>query len=232
VAHQHFKPGTDPRERDANDPGVLTAIGRDFDAVFVADEAFDFARTVSYRMSRPRPVIGSIDLEPTAWHWTWERHGAPQVNSRCAKRSGGRHMDGPDWAAWLAVKMIVRAYILGDNGFDCAKGLRSACGPGTINCARRCCSPHLTRLSPTRRSRAFCMARTRSTRSATTSRKRPAVWESDNVIARGEATKQSGGAAGDWVASLSLAMTSKLGPRPCLSVTCCVRCAPSPRANC
>ena len=143
VAHQHFKPGTDPRERDANDPGVLTAIGRDFDAVFVADEAFDFARTVPYRMSRPRPVIGSIDLEPTAWHWTWERHGAPQVNSRFAKRSGGRHMDGPDWAAWLAVKMIVqsslrtdsadfgkqRAYILGDNAFDGAKGLAVSVRP-------------------------------------------------------------------------------------------------------
>ena len=31
VAHQHFKPGTDPREREQNDPALLSAINRDFD---------------------------------------------------------------------------------------------------------------------------------------------------------------------------------------------------------
>jgi ABC transporter substrate binding protein (PQQ-dependent alcohol dehydrogenase system) len=137
VANQHFKPGTDPREREQNDPTLLSAINRDFDAVFVADEAFDFARTVPYRLSRPRPVMGSIDLEPVAWHWTWERHGAPQVNSRFEKKSGGRRMEAPDWAAWMAAKMVVqsslrtqsadfakqRAFILGDGNFDGDKGL-------------------------------------------------------------------------------------------------------------
>ena len=143
VANQRFKPGTDPREREQNDPTLLSAINRDFDAVFVADAAFDFARTVPYHISRPRPVIGSIDLEPAAWHWTWERHGAPQVNSRFEKKSGGRHMEGPDWAAWMAVKMIVqsslrtqsadfakqRAFILGDGNFDGAKGLAISVRP-------------------------------------------------------------------------------------------------------
>ena len=137
VADQHFKPGTDPREREQNDPALLSAINRDFDVAFVADDAFDFARTVPYRLARPRPVVGSIDLEPVAWHWTWERNGAPQVNSRFDKKSGGRHMEGADWAAWLAVKMIVqsalrtgsadfsrqRAFILGDGTFDGDKGL-------------------------------------------------------------------------------------------------------------
>jgi ABC transporter substrate binding protein (PQQ-dependent alcohol dehydrogenase system) len=143
AADQHFKPGTDPRDREQNDPALLSAINRDFDAVFVADEAFDFARTVPYRLVRPRPVIGSIDLEPVAWHWTWERHGAPQVNSRFEKKSGGRHMDGADWAAWMAVKMIVqsvlrtqstdfareRAFILGDGSFDGDKGLAVSVRP-------------------------------------------------------------------------------------------------------
>jgi ABC transporter substrate binding protein (PQQ-dependent alcohol dehydrogenase system) len=137
VANQHFKPGTDPRDREQNDPALLSAINRDFDAVFVADEAFDFARTVPYHLARSRPVIGSIDLEPMAWHWTWERHGAPQVNSRFERKSAGRHMQGADWAAWIAVKMIVqsvlrtgsadfakqRAFILGDGSFDGDKGL-------------------------------------------------------------------------------------------------------------
>ncbi len=143
MADQHFKPGTDPREREANDPVLLTATKGDYDAVFVADEAFDFARTVPYRVSRPRPIVGAIDLEPVAWNWTWERHGAPQVNSRFKRKSGGRHMDGPDWAAWMAVKMIVqsalrtdsadfgkqRAYILGDGSFDGAKGLAVSVRP-------------------------------------------------------------------------------------------------------
>jgi ABC transporter substrate binding protein (PQQ-dependent alcohol dehydrogenase system) len=137
VADQHFKPGTDPRDREQNDPALLSAVNRDFDAVFVADEAFDFARSVPYHLARPRPVIGSIDLAPVAWHWTWERNGAAQVNSRFERKSGGRHMEGPDWAAWVAVKMISqsalrtssadfakqRAFIFGDGSFDGDKGL-------------------------------------------------------------------------------------------------------------
>jgi ABC transporter substrate binding protein (PQQ-dependent alcohol dehydrogenase system) len=143
VAHQHFKPGTDPREREANDPALLSAINRDFDVAFVADDAFDFARSVPYQLARPRPVMGSIDLEPVAWHWTWERNGAPQVNSRFDKKSGGRHMAGADWAAWIAVKMVVqsalrtrsadfakqRAFIVGDGTFDGDKGLAVSVRP-------------------------------------------------------------------------------------------------------
>jgi ABC transporter substrate binding protein (PQQ-dependent alcohol dehydrogenase system) len=137
VARQKFKPGTDPREREQNNPALLSAMRSDYDVVFVADDAFDFVRTVPYHTVRARPVIGSIDLEPVAWHWTWEHNGAPQVNSRFDKKSGGRRMEGPDWAAWIAVKMIVqstlrtrsadfakqRDFILGDSGFDGDKGL-------------------------------------------------------------------------------------------------------------
>jgi ABC transporter substrate binding protein (PQQ-dependent alcohol dehydrogenase system) len=143
VAHQHFKPGTDPRDREQNDPALLSAISRDYDVVFVADSAFDFVRGVPYHLVRPRPVIGSIDLEPVAWHWTWEHNGAPQVNSRFDKKSGGRRMEGPDWAAWVAIKMIVqsalrtrsadfqkqRAFILGDGSFDGDKGLALSVRP-------------------------------------------------------------------------------------------------------
>jgi ABC transporter substrate binding protein (PQQ-dependent alcohol dehydrogenase system) len=143
VADRHFKPGTDPRQREVNDPALLSAVNRDFDAAFVADDAFDFARTVPYRLARPRPVIGSIGLEPVAWHWTWERYGAPQLNTRFEKKSGGRHMQGGDWAAWLAVKMVVqsvlrtrsfdfaqqRAFILGGGTFDGDKGLALSVRP-------------------------------------------------------------------------------------------------------
>ena len=69
-AKRDFKPGTDPREREKNNPLLLTALNRDYDVIFIADDAFDFARTLPYQTSRARPVVGAIDLEPVAWHWT------------------------------------------------------------------------------------------------------------------------------------------------------------------
>jgi ABC transporter substrate binding protein (PQQ-dependent alcohol dehydrogenase system) len=137
VAAREFTAGTDPREREKNNPLLLTAINRDYDVVFVADDAFDFVRQVPFQTVRPRPVVGSIDLEPVAWHWTWEHNGGPQINTRFSRAAGGRHMEGADWAAWIAVKMVVqatlrtrsaefgkqRAFLLGDNGFDGYKGL-------------------------------------------------------------------------------------------------------------
>jgi ABC transporter substrate binding protein (PQQ-dependent alcohol dehydrogenase system) len=143
AAKRAFKPGADPRERELNNPLLLTALNRDYDVIFVADEAFDFARTLPYRTSRARPVVGSIDLEPVAWHWTWERHGGPQLNARFQRASGGRPMDGQDWAAWIAVKMVTqatlrvraadfkaqRAFILGGNGFDGYKGMAVSVRP-------------------------------------------------------------------------------------------------------
>ena len=143
VARREFKPGTDPREREKNDPALLSAISRDYDVVFVADSAFDFVRQVPYHTVRARPVVGSIDLEPMAWHWTWEHNGAPQVNSRFQKLSGGRHMESADWAAWITVKMVVQAtlrtrsvdfdkqrkFILGEGSFDGNKGLALSVRP-------------------------------------------------------------------------------------------------------
>ena len=144
VAHQNFKPGTDPREREQNDPALLSAINRDYDVVFVADDAFDFVRQVPYHTVRPRPVVGSIDLEPVAWHWTWEHNGAPQVNSRFEKRSGGRHMEGrrlggldrgQDDRAVGAAHPLGRLpassakFILGDATFDGDKGLAVSVRP-------------------------------------------------------------------------------------------------------
>jgi ABC transporter substrate binding protein (PQQ-dependent alcohol dehydrogenase system) len=122
---------------------LLSSINGDFDVAFVADDAFDFVRQVPYRMVKPRPVVGSIDLEPLAWHWTWEHNGAPQVNSRFQKLAR-RHMEGTDWAAWMAVKMVVQAvlrtrssdfktqrdFILGDTAsFDGDKGLAMSVRP-------------------------------------------------------------------------------------------------------
>ena len=143
VADQHFKPGTDPREREQNDPDPAQR------------HQPRFRRGVRRRRSvRFRPH-GALSFEPSASGHRQHRSRAggvaldlgtarrPQVNSRFERKSGGRHMDGPDWAAWMAVKMIVqsslrtesadfakqRAFILGDGNFDGAKGLAVSVRP-------------------------------------------------------------------------------------------------------
>jgi ABC transporter substrate binding protein (PQQ-dependent alcohol dehydrogenase system) len=143
VATKQFKAGTDPRERELNNPALLTSGTRDYDVAFVADDAFEFARQFPYQTVRARPVVGAIDLEPVAWHWTWEHNGAPQVNSRFQKLTNGRRMDSADWASWIAVKMVVKAvqgtrsadfaklreFIVGRNIFDGDKGLAMSVRP-------------------------------------------------------------------------------------------------------
>lgn len=107
VATRDFVLSNDPRERDLNNVILLTQ-GADYDVVFVADALDVTARAVPYRTALPRPVVGAEGLIPEAWHWTWERYGAPQLNQRF-ERHAGRRMTGRDWAAWVAVKAIVEA---------------------------------------------------------------------------------------------------------------------------
>lgn len=108
VAKRPFLLSNDPRQRDLGNVALLTT-GVDYDAVFVADADGEFARGVPYRTVRPRPVVGGEGLTATAWHWSWERNGAPQLNSRFEKQTS-RRMGPADWAAWLAVKSVFEAF--------------------------------------------------------------------------------------------------------------------------
>ncbi len=109
VDRRDFVPGNDPRERERNNIALMTQ-GADYDVIFVADAAREFARHVPYASAAPRPVVGAAGLRAGAWHWTWERHGAPQLNQRF-ERLHGRRMGGADWAAWAALKAIVGAVV-------------------------------------------------------------------------------------------------------------------------
>ena len=109
VASRDFVLGNDPREREKNNIALMTAED-DYDAVFVADAEGEFGRYVPYQTYRPRPIIGTEGLIAEAWHWAWERHGAPQLNQRFENRAK-RRMTGTDWAAWAAVKVIVEAAV-------------------------------------------------------------------------------------------------------------------------
>jgi ABC transporter substrate binding protein (PQQ-dependent alcohol dehydrogenase system) len=88
----------------------MTSGRRDYDVVFIADTDGEFGRYVPYQSVRPRPVVGTTGLVAESWQWTFERHGAPQLNGRFF-RSADRFMTGPDWAAWAAVKAITQASI-------------------------------------------------------------------------------------------------------------------------
>ena len=135
TARRDFIVSNDPREREKADVALLTG-GAGYDVVFVADGEGEFARGLAYRTIRARPVVGASGLVPVAWSWAFERYGAPQVSHRF-ERAAGRAMEGPDWAAWLAVRALgeaaarsgapdtagVDAYLLGPGlALDGAKG--------------------------------------------------------------------------------------------------------------
>lgn len=113
VHEREFELSNDPRQRTKNNVALLTASTRDYDVVVLADHDGEFARYVPFATNRPRPVLGGAGLDATAWHWTFERFGAPQLNSRFVRANNGRHMSGADWAAWVAIKAIVQARVRG-----------------------------------------------------------------------------------------------------------------------
>ena len=114
VERRPFVLSNDPREREKNNVALLTA-GADYDVVFVADTDGEFARDVPYQTVEPRLVVGSEGLAAAAWHWAWERHGAPQLEKRFRKKAK-RPMRDFDWAAWMAVKAVVEAVLRTEGG--------------------------------------------------------------------------------------------------------------------
>lgn len=104
-----FALSNDPRVRDETNISLLTQ-DPEHDAIFLADTTGEFGRYVPFASYFPRPVIGSEGLVASAWHWTWERHGAPQLNQRF-DRQAKRSMTGEDWAGWAAIKVVIEALV-------------------------------------------------------------------------------------------------------------------------
>lgn len=107
VEKRTFVLSNDPRKRDQNNVALLTS-GIDYQIIFVADTHGEFARAVPYRSIKPQLVVGTEGLAAVAWHWAWERHGAPQLENRFEKRAQ-RPMTDVDWSAWLAIKAVADA---------------------------------------------------------------------------------------------------------------------------
>ena len=112
VDTRDFVLGNDPTARERNDLDFLTGSA-DYEAVFVADADGEFALGAPYATRLPAPVVGAAGLTPRVWHWSYLRHGAPQVQGRF-ERMHGRRMGEADWGAWVAMKII-------GNGFARAK---------------------------------------------------------------------------------------------------------------
>ena len=109
VETKPFILSNDPRIREQNNVALMTA-GEDYDIIAIVDADGEFGRYVPYQTNLPRPVVGSAGLVPAIWHWSWERHGAPQLNSRF-EQAQPRRMTGQDWSAWMAVKILVQAVL-------------------------------------------------------------------------------------------------------------------------
>lgn len=109
VDERPFDLSTNPENRESNNILLLTG-GVDYDVVYLADSRGEFGRYLPYATQLPRPVLGSTGLVATEWHWSLERYGAPQVNSRFEDLAGGRRMAGQDYNTWMAVKAVLNAY--------------------------------------------------------------------------------------------------------------------------
>ncbi|APE31125.1 hypothetical protein BOX17_09265 [Halomonas aestuarii] len=107
VDERVFELTNDPRRRDRSNMALLTG-GVRHDVVWLIDEQGDFGRYLPFATYDPRPVVGSEGLTPMAWHWTFERYGAPQLNQRFRKFAD-RDMSSEDWAGWVAVRAVMDA---------------------------------------------------------------------------------------------------------------------------
>lgn len=111
-----FAVTADPRRRDQANVALMTAAAPAYDVVFVADATGEFDRYVAYRTAAPRPVVGTAGLPPQAWHWSWDRDGALQLQHRFEALALPRRMNGPAWKAHAAVKAVTQAALRTDAG--------------------------------------------------------------------------------------------------------------------
>ena len=109
VDEKKFLLGNDPRAREKNDLDFLTGSNK-YEAVFISDTHKEFSYGVPYATQRPSTIVGSAGLIPKAWHWSYLRHGAPQVHGRF-ERMHNRRMTELDWAAWVAMRAIAESLV-------------------------------------------------------------------------------------------------------------------------
>lgn len=110
VDRRTFSMSTDANNREANNPKLVTG-GADYDIIYIADTLGDYSRRLPYTTQLARPLIGSIGLAASEWHWSLDKDSATQVTLRFQRAAEGeREMSGQDWSTWIAVRAVVTAY--------------------------------------------------------------------------------------------------------------------------
>ena len=109
IKEKFFVNSNDPRVRDKNSLAFLTKEKK-YNTVFVSDIDGEFALSIPNATMSPALVTGSSGLVAKAWHWSYLRHGAPQLNGRF-ERLNNRRMESKDWSAWIAIKTLVEAVL-------------------------------------------------------------------------------------------------------------------------
>ena len=107
IKENFFVNSNDPRIREKNNLAYLTK-GKKYKAVFISDIDGEFALSVPNATMSPSLVAGASGLIANAWHWSYLRHGAPQLNGRF-ERLIGRRMESRDWAAWVSIKTLIES---------------------------------------------------------------------------------------------------------------------------
>src|SRR5437764_2262084 len=62
--------------------------GEDYDVLVVADEAGSFGGQLGYRSEKPRPVVGTQGLTPTAWALGFDEDGRAHLPNRVRRDTG------------------------------------------------------------------------------------------------------------------------------------------------
>ncbi len=87
---------------------MATQGAPDHDVVWVVDTIERFGEYVPYRVSEPRPVVGTQGLSAVAWHRSYEQYAGMQMQHRF-ERFAKRIMTERDYSAWLAARTIGEA---------------------------------------------------------------------------------------------------------------------------
>lgn len=99
---------TDLRRSAQQEIPLFTQTSKEYDVVYVADQAKDFAEYIPFNTYLPRPVVGSAGLEALSWHKVIEQWGAAQLQTRFKKLTS-RYMNEIDFTGYLAVRSVAQA---------------------------------------------------------------------------------------------------------------------------
>ncbi len=108
IAEKPWSFNTDLRRNAQQEVPLFTQTSKEYDVVYVADQAKDFAEYIPFNTYLPRPVVGSAGLESLSWHRVIEQWGAAQLQTRFTKLTA-RYMNEIDFNAYLAIRSVAQA---------------------------------------------------------------------------------------------------------------------------